>query len=165
MEELGEAPHLCLVGEPTSVDRLGDMMKIGRRGSLNAWLTVEGVQGHVAYPHLADNPVPKLVRMLAELDALALEEGRLVPAVQPRDHRPHVGNPSTGLIPAQAKRASPSLQRHAFGAALTPADRGNRRAPWWHRPRGRLGRAVPDAARRVLATGRGRGGGGDRAAA
>lgn len=69
------APDLCLVGEPTSVNRLGDMMKIGRRGSVNIWLEVEGVQGHVAYPHLADNPVPKLVAMLADLDALVLDEG------------------------------------------------------------------------------------------
>jgi len=68
-------PDLCLVGEPTSVNRLGDMMKIGRRGSVNIWLELEGVQGHVAYPHLADNPMPKLVAMLAELDALVLDEG------------------------------------------------------------------------------------------
>ena len=75
MRERGDIPDLCLVGEPTSVHRLGDMMKIGRRGSVNIWLEVEGVQGHVAYPHLADNPMPKMVAMLAELDALVLDEG------------------------------------------------------------------------------------------
>ncbi len=75
MKERGEKPDLILVGEPTSVNRLGDMMKIGRRGSVNIWLEVEGVQGHVAYPHLADNPMPKLVAMLAELDALVLDDG------------------------------------------------------------------------------------------
>ena len=75
MEAHGIAPDLCLVGEPTSVNRLGDMMKIGRRGSVNIWLEVEGVQGHVAYPHLADNPMPKMVAILAELDALQLDEG------------------------------------------------------------------------------------------
>ena len=69
------SPDLCLVGEPTSVSKLGDMMKIGRRGSVNIWLEVAGTQGHVAYPHLADNPLPKLVAMLAELDALVLDEG------------------------------------------------------------------------------------------
>ncbi|MGB3167824.1 MAG: succinyl-diaminopimelate desuccinylase [Alteraurantiacibacter sp.] len=69
------APDLCLVGEPTSVNRLGDMMKIGRRGSVNIWLEVQGTQGHVAYPHLADNPMPKMVAILAELDALVLDEG------------------------------------------------------------------------------------------
>ncbi len=75
MNEEGIQPDLCLVGEPTSVNRLGDMMKIGRRGSVNIWLEVEGTQGHVAYPHLADNPMPKMVAILAELDALQLDEG------------------------------------------------------------------------------------------
>jgi succinyl-diaminopimelate desuccinylase len=71
----GIQPDLCLVGEPTSVNRLGDMVKIGRRGSVNIFLTVEGTQGHVAYPHLADNPLPKLVAILSELDALTLDTG------------------------------------------------------------------------------------------
>ena len=75
MRAEGHQPDLCLVGEPTSVNRLGDMMKIGRRGSVNIWLEVQGTQGHVAYPHLADNPIPRLVAMLADLDALALDEG------------------------------------------------------------------------------------------
>lgn len=75
IRERGEIPDLCLVGEPTSVNRLGDMMKIGRRGSVNIWLEVEGTQGHVAYPHLADNPMPRMVAILAELDALVLDEG------------------------------------------------------------------------------------------
>ncbi len=75
MRAAGIVPDMCLVGEPTSVNRLGDMMKIGRRGSVNIWLEVEGTQGHVAYPHLADNPLPKLIAMLAELDALVLDEG------------------------------------------------------------------------------------------
>jgi succinyl-diaminopimelate desuccinylase len=56
MKERGDIPDLILVGEPTSVNRLGDMAKIGRRGSVNIWLTVEGTQGHVAYPHIADIP-------------------------------------------------------------------------------------------------------------
>ncbi len=73
--ELDEIPDLCLVGEPTSVNRLGDMMKIGRRGSVNAWFEVDGREGHVAYPHLADNPIPRLVALLAELDALTLDDG------------------------------------------------------------------------------------------
>ena len=75
MREAGECPDLCLVGEPTSVNRLGDMVKIGRRGSVNIWLEVEGKQGHVAYPHLADNPLPRMIAMLAELNALSLDEG------------------------------------------------------------------------------------------
>ena len=75
MAELGEKPDLILVGEPTSVHRLGDMMKIGRRGSINAWFVVEGREGHVAYPHLADNPLPRLIALLADLDAMELDAG------------------------------------------------------------------------------------------
>lgn len=103
MRAVGEIPDLCLVGEPTSVHRLGDMMKIGRRGSVNVWLEVEGVQGHVAYPHLAGNPVPKLVAMLAELDALVLDEGTdwfQASNLEVTDLT--VGNPATNVIPARA---------------------------------------------------------------
>ena len=75
MNAAGHQPDLCLVGEPTSVNRLGDMVKIGRRGSVNIFITVDGTQGHVAYPHLADNPLPKLVAIMAELDALMLDTG------------------------------------------------------------------------------------------
>jgi succinyl-diaminopimelate desuccinylase len=68
-------PDMILIGEPTSEDRLGDIVKIGRRGSVNMWITVPGVQGHVAYPHRADNPVPKLARVVSALDALHLDDG------------------------------------------------------------------------------------------
>jgi succinyl-diaminopimelate desuccinylase len=68
-------PDMILIGEPTSVDRLGDTVKIGRRGSVNMWIEVPGTQGHVAYPHRADNPVPKLARVIAALDALHLDDG------------------------------------------------------------------------------------------
>lgn len=97
-------PDLCLVGEPTSVNRLGDMMKIGRRGSVNIWLEVHGGEGHVAYPHLADNPIPRLVAMLSELDALVLDEG--TDWFQPSNLEItdlEVGNPATNVIPALAK--------------------------------------------------------------
>ena len=103
MREVGAIPDLCLVGEPTSVHRLGDMMKIGRRGSVNIWLEVAGTQGHVAYPHLADNPIPRLVAMLAELDALVLDEG--TDWFQPSNLEVTditVGNPATNVIPAKA---------------------------------------------------------------
>ena len=66
---------MILIGEPTSVDRLGDTVKIGRRGSVNMWIDVPGTQGHVAYPHRADNPVPPLARVVAALDALHLDDG------------------------------------------------------------------------------------------
>jgi succinyl-diaminopimelate desuccinylase len=103
MREAGEAPDLCLVGEPTSVDRLGDMVKIGRRGSLNTWFDIEGREGHVAYPHLADNPAPRLVGLLAELDALVLDEGTAW--FQPSNleiTEIAVPNPATNVIPAKA---------------------------------------------------------------
>jgi succinyl-diaminopimelate desuccinylase len=68
-------PDMILIGEPTSVDRLGDTVKIGRRGSVNMWIEVPGVQGHVAYPHRATNPVAPLARVIAALDALHLDDG------------------------------------------------------------------------------------------
>jgi succinyl-diaminopimelate desuccinylase len=68
-------PDMILIGEPTSVDRLGDTVKIGRRGSVNMWIEAPGVQGHVAYPHRATNPVPPLARVITALDALHLDDG------------------------------------------------------------------------------------------
>jgi len=68
-------PDMILIGEPTSVDRLGDTVKIGRRGSVNMWIEVPGLQGHVAYPHRAKNPVPPLARVISALDALHLDDG------------------------------------------------------------------------------------------
>ena len=68
-------PDMILIGEPTSVDRLGDTVKIGRRGSVNMWIDVPGVQGHVAYPHRATNPIPPLARVIAALDDVHLDDG------------------------------------------------------------------------------------------
>ncbi len=101
MTEAGIQPDLCLVGEPTSVNRLGDMVKIGRRGSVNIFIDVEGTQGHVAYPHLADNPLPKLVAILGELDALTLDTG--TKWFQPSNLEItdiNVGNRAHNVIPA-----------------------------------------------------------------
>ncbi len=75
MTARGIRPDMVLIGEPTSVHRLGDTVKIGRRGTVNMWITVPGTQGHVAYPHRADNPIPKLARVIAALDALHLDDG------------------------------------------------------------------------------------------
>ena len=103
IRQRGDIPDLCLVGEPTSVIRLGDTMKIGRRGSVNIWLEADGREGHVAYPHLADNPIPRLVAMLAELDALVLDEG--TEWFQPSNleiTELQVGNPAHNVIPARA---------------------------------------------------------------
>jgi len=100
----GIAPDMIVVGEPTSVNKLGDMVKIGRRGSVNIWIDVPGTQGHVAYPHLADNPIPKLVRIMAAIDAVALDEGN--DWFQPSNIEftdIEVGNGATNVIPASAR--------------------------------------------------------------
>lgn len=123
MREVGELPDLCLVGEPTSVNRLGDMVKIGRRGSVNIWLEVKGAQGHVAYPHLADNPIPRLVAMLAELDALVLDEGSdWFQASNLEVTDLDVGNPATNVIPAEA-RARLSIRFNDLHTGQGLADR------------------------------------------
>jgi len=104
MQALGTIPDACLVGEPTSVNRLGDMMKIGRRGSVNMWISVAGTQGHVAYPHLADNPIPKLVAILSEIEAITLDAG--TDWFQPSNIEITdlaVGNRATNVIPAKAE--------------------------------------------------------------
>lgn len=96
-------PDACLIGEPTSVHRLGDMMKIGRRGSVNMWIEVSGTQGHVAYPHLASNPIPKLVAILAQIEAIHLDDG--TDWFQPSNIEItdiSVGNKATNVIPAKA---------------------------------------------------------------
>lgn len=116
----GLVPDLCLVGEPTSQHALGDMMKIGRRGSLNAWITVNGAQGHVAYPHRASNPITPLVAILADLKARVLDNGN--DWFQPSNLEitdVSVGNPATNLIPAQARaRLNIRFNNEHSGAAL-----------------------------------------------
>ena len=104
MQARGSIPDACLVGEPTSVNRLGDMMKIGRRGSVNMWISVAGTQGHVAYPHLADNPIPKLIAILTEIEAITLDEGTdwfQASNIEITDL--NVGNKATNVIPAKAE--------------------------------------------------------------
>jgi succinyl-diaminopimelate desuccinylase len=104
MQARGSIPDYCLVGEPTSVSRLGDMMKIGRRGSVNMWISVAGTQGHVAYPHLADNPIPRLIAILAEIEAITLDEGTdwfQESNIEVTDLI--VGNKATNVIPAKAE--------------------------------------------------------------
>jgi succinyl-diaminopimelate desuccinylase len=99
----GETVDHCVLGEPTSAARLGDSLKVGRRGSLNAVIVVEGRQGHVAYPHLAANPVPVLVRLLASLNAHVLDEGYpQFPASNLEITTIDVGNEATNVIPARA---------------------------------------------------------------
>ena len=103
MKANGHVPDHCVVGEPTNPDRLGQSIKIGRRGSMNATLTVTGIQGHSAYPHRADNPIPKISRMLDRLASEPLDEGSehfeaSTLALTSVD----VGNPASNVIPAAA---------------------------------------------------------------
>lgn len=100
----GEVIDHCIVGEPSSSARLGDMIKIGRRGSINSWITVEGIQGHVAYPHRAANPVPVLIDILARLQARVLDDG--YEGFQPSNLEVttiDVGNTASNIIPREAK--------------------------------------------------------------
>ena len=104
MRDHQQIPDFCLVGEPTNQQRLGDMVKIGRRGSLNARLTVYGIQGHVAYPQRADNPAHRLVRALAALTAAPVDAGS--DWFQPSSLQVtsiDIGNPATNVIPASAR--------------------------------------------------------------
>ena len=102
----GETLDACIVGEPTNPEQLGQMIKIGRRGSITARIAVEGVQGHVAYPDRADNPIPKLVKLLDRLASSTLDTGT-------GDFQPSnleiitvdVGNTATNIIPARATAA------------------------------------------------------------
>ncbi|MBY4637596.1 succinyl-diaminopimelate desuccinylase [Sphingopyxis sp. XHP0097] len=120
MDARGIRPDMIVVGEPTSVNRLGDMVKIGRRGSVNIWIDVPGTQGHVAYPHLADNPIPKLVKILAAIDAVSLDAG--TDWFQPSNIEftdIEVGNGATNVIPASARaRLSIRFNDRHSGAEL-----------------------------------------------
>ena len=103
MRAAGEVPDFCLVGEPTNPARLGEVVKIGRRGSLNARIRIEGTQGHTAYPQRADNPVHRLVAALAALTALPLDAGSawFEPSTL-QITSVDVGNPASNVIPAAA---------------------------------------------------------------
>ncbi|APZ52748.1 succinyl-diaminopimelate desuccinylase [Salipiger abyssi] len=104
METEGERMSVCLVGEPTCPSEMGEMIKIGRRGSMNAWFTVTGRQGHAAYPHRALNPMPAMARLMDRLASHPLDEGTAhfdasTLAVVTID----TGNPATNVIPAQTR--------------------------------------------------------------
>ena len=103
MTENGESIDACVVGEPTNPDTLGGMAKIGRRGSFTGWLTVNGVQGHTAYPQLADNPLSRLVKMMAPLAEEQLDQGSpLFPPTTVAIASIDTGNGATNVIPAKA---------------------------------------------------------------
>ena len=103
LEARGERLDYCIVGEPTSVERLGDTVKKGRRGSLSGRLVVHGVQGHVAYPHLARNPVHQLAPALAELAVRRWDDGNeFFPPTTWQVSNLHAGTGASNVIPGQA---------------------------------------------------------------
>lgn len=102
-EQNNQIPDVCIVGEPTNMNEIGDMAKIGRRGSINVSLTVHGIQGHVAYPHLADNPMPRLIKMLDIFASTELDQGNEF--FQPSNLEIvniDVGNEASNVIPMTA---------------------------------------------------------------
>ncbi|WP_170360733.1 succinyl-diaminopimelate desuccinylase [Ruegeria arenilitoris] len=106
MQAQDERMSVCLVGEPTCPNEMGEMMKIGRRGSMTAWFEVTGVQGHSAYPHRARNPLPALARLMDRLASHELDRGTdhfdaSTLAVVTMD----TGNAATNVIPAQCRGA------------------------------------------------------------
>lgn len=103
LEKKGEKLDACIVGEPTNPDELGEMAKVGRRGSVSFMLEVNGVQGHVAYPERADNPVTRILRMLHALKAESMDAGsEFFPPTNLEVTTVDVGNPTVNMIPATA---------------------------------------------------------------
>jgi succinyl-diaminopimelate desuccinylase len=104
LQARGETLDACVVGEPSSLKAVGDEIKIGRRGCLNGELVIKGTQGHAAYPHIADNPIPKLARMIDRMAALKLDDGS--EHFQPSHIAVtvvSVPNTATNVIPGQAR--------------------------------------------------------------
>lgn len=100
----GERFDACILGEPTNPERLGEMIKIGRRGSLTGSLVVHGRQGHVAYPHLAENPIDGMVRLVAAVKGTPLDEGTAhFSATNLEFTSIDVGNPASNVIPGEAR--------------------------------------------------------------
>lgn len=115
----------CLVGEPSSLEALGDVVKIGRRGSLTGTLIVDGVQGHVAYPHLADNPIHRSTPALVELCAVEWDQGNEhYPPTSFQISNIHAGTGADNVIPGQLE----ILFNFRFSTALTPAQIQDRMA-------------------------------------
>ena len=129
LEENDEKLDICLVGEPSNPMELGEMVKIGRRGSMNMILTVKGTQGHVAYPHLADNAAHRLVAMLDALTAEPLDDGNEhFQASSLQITSIDIGNPTENVIPGEAEArfnirlticTRPTVSRSGFATSWT----------------------------------------------
>ena len=164
LAERGECIDWCLVGEPSSTDRLGDVVKNGRRGSLSGRIVVQGIQGHVAYPHLARNPVHDLARLLSKLADTVWDEGSAdFPPTSFQVSNVHAGAGADNVIPGQAEamfnfRYSTRHDRGSLVAAVESAAKAldlDHRIDWRHSGEpfltepGRLIEAVGDAVESV----------------
>ncbi len=125
----GEVIDACVVGEPSSSQQLGDMIKVGRRGSLNTWITVHGKQGHVAYPERAANPAPVIAGLMTRLNDHVLDHGyEGFPPSNLEITTIDVGNPATNIIPAQA--------RARLNIRFNPSHTGDALIDWLNREAG-----------------------------
>jgi succinyl-diaminopimelate desuccinylase len=119
----GEVIDHCVVGEPTSAEAFGDMVKVGRRGSINAEIEVTGIQGHVAYPHRAANPVPVLISLLSRLQARVLDDG--YPEFQPSNLEVTMID-----VPNTATNVIPGVARARLNIRFNPSHTGSALAAW-----------------------------------
>lgn len=125
----GEVIDACVVGEPSSSQQLGDMIKVGRRGSLNTWFTVQGKQGHVAYPERAANPAPVIARLMTRLNDHVLDDGyEGFPPSNLEITTIDIGNPATNIIPARATAR--------LNIRFNPAHTGDSLIDWLNREAG-----------------------------
>ena len=163
----GQRIDYCVVGEPTSVERLGDMIKNGRRGSLSGTLTIRGVQGHIAYPHLAKNPIHLAAPAIAELAATRWDEGNeYFPPTSWQVSNAHAGTGALNVIPGSlelafnfryATASTPESLRRRFEAVLRThgldyATDWTAPSPPYLTPRGKLVEAVGRVIREVCRT-------------
>ena len=136
MKAHNHLPDLCVVGEPTNPQRLGDVIKNGRRGSLSCQLRVDGVQGHVAYPHLADNPIVRLLAMLAPVNGVTLDDGNdYFDASTAHVTTIDTGNKAGNVIPATVSAVFNirfNTEQKAEGLISWLEDHFNRVGGQWH---------------------------------
>jgi len=166
LRDTGEALDYCIVGEPSSVDRLGDMIKNGRRGTLSGTLVVRGVQGHIAYPHLAKNPIHLVAPAIAEIAATRWDEGNdYFPPTTWQVSNIHAGTGATNVIPGTLElmfnfRYSTASSRESLEERLQAILRRHRldyeiRWTGWGRPfitpRGKLVEVVGDVVHDIAA--------------
>jgi len=162
----GETLDYCIVGEPSSVDRLGDMIKNGRRGTLSGTLVVHGVQGHIAYPHLAKNPIHRIAPAIADLAAMRWDDGNeYFPPTAWQASNIHAGTGATNVIPGTLElmfnfRYATASTREGLEQRMHEVLRAHRldyEIKWtgcgepFITPRGRLVDVVADAVREVRA--------------